>query len=267
MISRKATVSAAALLLASAGAAMAFPATSITSLNVRSGPGTNFGVVDTLRPGERVEVIDQNGGWYQLAAGGWASGNYLDAEGSAAVEVERYAVVDYPRYYGTPAFYFGADPFFWDDAGYYWYWREGRRHRVGWDWFRDHDHDDFRWSHARFRGDFERRWRDRDDDRFVRGDRDDDDDDRRIGRMGDDDSDAMGDGRRREWNERQGLRAEAEGDAEIRSGRASSNVEAGGDIETRGRRMEGGGRAGAEGQAQELIQPQRRGGGGGGGGY
>lgn len=269
MISRKATVSAAALLLASAGAAAAFPATSTTSLNVRSGPGTGYGVVDTLQPGQTVDVIDQRGSWYQLADGGWASGNFLDAEGSAAVEVDRYAVVDYPRNYGAPLFYYGNDPFFWDDAGYYWYWREGRRHRVGWDWFDRHDRDDFRWANARYRRDFERRWGDRDDDeRLVRRDRDrglfrDDDDDgdrmfrgdddRRMGRM-DDDEDDISDARRLERVEREGVSAEAEGRGNLRSGRASSDVEAGTGTELRrgegnmraGARAEGGARAAGE---------------------
>jgi uncharacterized protein YraI len=50
------------------------------SLNVRSGPGTNYRVIDTLRPGENVEITRRSGGWcYVIKNGpdGWASCRYL----------------------------------------------------------------------------------------------------------------------------------------------------------------------------------------------
>jgi uncharacterized protein YraI len=154
MMSRKTMVSAAALLLASAGAAAAFPATATTDLNVRSGPGTGYSVVDQLQAGETVEVTGQQGSWYQVDGQGWASGNYLDAQGGRSA-----VIIDRGYDYGPTAFYYGEDPYYWDDAGFYFYVRDGRRHRVGWDWFRDRDHRrDFRWSDNRRRGDFERRY-------------------------------------------------------------------------------------------------------------
>lgn len=160
MMSRKTTVSAAALLLASAGTAAAFPATATTDLNVRSGPGTGYSVVDQLETGQTVEVTGQRGSWYQIEGQGWASGNYLDAQGGRSA-----VIIDRGYDYGPTAFYYGNDPYYWDDAGFYFYVREGRRHRVGWDWFRDRDYRrDFRWSDNRRRGDFERRWSRRDDD-------------------------------------------------------------------------------------------------------
>ncbi|MFC5069389.1 SH3 domain-containing protein [Flaviflagellibacter deserti] len=164
MMSPKTAVSALALFLASAGAAAAFPATATTSLNVRSGPGTNFGVVDQLQPGDTVEVTATQGSWYQVNGSGWASANYLSGGGTAAVEQPYY---EDPGYDGADiAFYYGSDPYYWDDGGYYWYWRGGRRHRVDWDWFRDRDRNDFRWTDNRHRRDFDNRWR---GDRF-RGD-------------------------------------------------------------------------------------------------
>lgn len=209
MISPKATVSAIALLLASAGAASAFVATATTDLNVRSGPGTGHGVVDVLQAGQSVEVVGQAGGWYELSSGGWASGNYLDAEGGSAAYVEP----GYGYDYGPAAFYYDDDPFYWDNAGFYFFIRDGRRHRVGWDWFRDRDHrHDFRWSDNRRRGDFERRWQ-----RHARGDGD--------GRPG---IIRSGDGNRgmigsREGGQRMSREQRPQSGAEgMRSGRASS---------------------------------------------
>ncbi len=50
------------------------------SVNVRTGPGTGYGVVDVLRPGEVVDVTRQSGGWcYVVKSGpdGWVSCRYL----------------------------------------------------------------------------------------------------------------------------------------------------------------------------------------------
>lgn len=63
-------------------AAMAFPATSKTALNVRSGPGTNYRVVDALYSGERVNVerCTSSRSWcYVTHSGpdGWVSAKYL----------------------------------------------------------------------------------------------------------------------------------------------------------------------------------------------
>ncbi|MBZ0216899.1 MAG: SH3 domain-containing protein, partial [Fimbriimonadaceae bacterium] len=61
--------------------AMATPATSNTALNVRTGPGTGFHVVDTLLPGEYVEVTEcVSNGWCRIehpGPDGWVSSNYL----------------------------------------------------------------------------------------------------------------------------------------------------------------------------------------------
>jgi len=76
-------LAAAALLQFSGGAAMAEEAVATTSLNVRSGPGTGFSVVDTLAAGEVVDMTEcQPSGWcYITHAGpsGWVSSTYLTA--------------------------------------------------------------------------------------------------------------------------------------------------------------------------------------------
>jgi len=70
-------------LVLSAPAAMATEAAATVDLNVRTGPGTNFSVVDTLNAGERVEVVEcQPNAWCyidQSGANGWVSSNYLEA--------------------------------------------------------------------------------------------------------------------------------------------------------------------------------------------
>lgn len=74
-------------LIASTAIAAATPATSTTALNVRSGPGASYGVVDTLTPGEAVDVTEcvSNGWCYITHSGpnGWVSSNYLTAGGGS----------------------------------------------------------------------------------------------------------------------------------------------------------------------------------------
>ena len=74
-----AIVCAAAVMFIPA-AASAAPAVATSSVNVRGGPGTSYGVVDTLRPGEAVDVLGCRSGWcYVEKSGpdGYVSANYL----------------------------------------------------------------------------------------------------------------------------------------------------------------------------------------------
>ncbi|HZY68070.1 MAG TPA: SH3 domain-containing protein [Devosia sp.] len=60
--------------------AFAAPATATGTVNVRSGPGTSFGVVDQLRAGEQVDVRGCRSGWcYVEKSGpdGYISSSYL----------------------------------------------------------------------------------------------------------------------------------------------------------------------------------------------
>jgi uncharacterized protein YraI len=212
MISAKTTVSAVALLLASAGAASAFVATATTDLNVRRGPGTNHGVVDVLQAGEAVEVVNRAGGWYQLSSGGWASGNYLDAQGGGQTVVIDRGGYGYGGGYGPAAFYYDDSPYYWDPGGYYWFWANGVRRRVAYDWWQNH-RGDIRWDN---------RWRYRDWDgpgRDRRVDRRDDRQDRRVDRR-DNRQDQRVD--RRDF--REGQRADRQDfrQGQLREGRASA---------------------------------------------
>ncbi|MCF6138058.1 SH3 domain-containing protein [Pseudalkalibacillus berkeleyi] len=51
-----------------------------TSLNVRSGPGTSYSVVGSLRKGDHVEIIQIQNGWYKVSyqnGKGWVAGRYV----------------------------------------------------------------------------------------------------------------------------------------------------------------------------------------------
>ncbi len=72
---------AALALLATSVAASAAPAFATGNINVRSGPGTGYRAIDTLRRGERVDVQYCEGSWCFIEKGGpdgWVSASYLD---------------------------------------------------------------------------------------------------------------------------------------------------------------------------------------------
>ncbi|WIJ26295.1 SH3 domain-containing protein [Devosia sp. RR2S18] len=77
---RKAAVAGAAITSAFLMTGSAFAAQATTTLNVRSGPGTNYGVVDVLRPGQDVDIRECRGNWCfveKSGPDGWASARYL----------------------------------------------------------------------------------------------------------------------------------------------------------------------------------------------
>ena len=60
-------------------------------LNVRTGAGMDYEVIDQLRPGEEVSVIGTEGDWYQItvpAKTGYVHSNYLDVVESATNETD-----------------------------------------------------------------------------------------------------------------------------------------------------------------------------------
>ncbi|MBR6555163.1 MAG: SH3 domain-containing protein, partial [Clostridia bacterium] len=48
-----------------------------TSLNIRSGPGTGYSRVGSLKNGDTVTLIDERDGWGALLQGGWVSLDYI----------------------------------------------------------------------------------------------------------------------------------------------------------------------------------------------
>jgi len=93
----------------SGGVAAAAPATVVTDLNVRSGPGTGYQVIDTLPAGSSVDAVNCNGSWCQVGGGGFVSASYLDFGGarySAPVYVAPPpAVVVAPPVFAAPRVY------------------------------------------------------------------------------------------------------------------------------------------------------------------
>ncbi len=75
-----ASTTSQATLAASATVAAARPSVA-SNANVRSGPGTGYAIVRTLRAGETLTLVARNGNagdvWYQLADGAWIYGTLV----------------------------------------------------------------------------------------------------------------------------------------------------------------------------------------------
>jgi len=83
---RNTLLATGAALILSTGVAAAAPATAQSAVNLRSGPGTEYPVVGTLRAGETVDVAGCTGSWCQVSGpsgSGFASRNYLAMAGGA----------------------------------------------------------------------------------------------------------------------------------------------------------------------------------------
>ncbi|SMQ70521.1 Peptidase inhibitor family I36 [Devosia lucknowensis] len=75
---------AAAAVVVFLPAAYAAPGTVTSNVNVRSGPGTNYAVVDVARSGQQVDVQQCQGSWCYISKpgpDGWVSSTYLTAGG------------------------------------------------------------------------------------------------------------------------------------------------------------------------------------------
>jgi uncharacterized protein YraI len=78
---------AAAAVVVFLPAAQAAPGTITSNVNVRSGPGTNYGVVDTVRAGTPVDVQQCQGSWCYVAKpgpDGWVSSQFINGGGGSA---------------------------------------------------------------------------------------------------------------------------------------------------------------------------------------
>lgn len=73
-------------------AAYAAPGTVTGNVNVRSGPGTNYAVVDTVTRGTQVDVQQCQGSWCYVAKpgpDGWVSSTFLSAGGGSPVNPQQ----------------------------------------------------------------------------------------------------------------------------------------------------------------------------------
>ena len=138
MMTKTKLLGAAAVLLLSAGAAGAAPAVSRQDLNVRSGPGTQYGVVGVIQAGATVDVGGCQGSWCQVefdGGTGYANRSYLQLANTPSVGVvvqaPAYDPYDYDYDYGYsygPGVGFYAGPRFRHDG-----WRHGWHGRSnGW---------------------------------------------------------------------------------------------------------------------------------------
>lgn len=122
--------------LALSTAAMAAPGFATGNVNMRDGPGTQFGVITTILAGAPLEVFGCQS-WCQVAyAGrqGYVSGSYVSSGGGYVQPAPRayYRAAPPPRYF-TP----GPAP----APGVY------HQNRNNWSWRGDYDRDDWRWRH------------------------------------------------------------------------------------------------------------------------
>ncbi|MEO5807294.1 SH3 domain-containing protein [Devosia sp.] len=81
------SILATVALLASAAMAMAAPGQITSNVNVRNGPGTQYGVVGVLPAGQMVDVSQCDSGWCYVSSNGgagWVSATFLAKPGQAA---------------------------------------------------------------------------------------------------------------------------------------------------------------------------------------
>lgn len=107
-------LSAGVLALTTASAAAAVVT---NDLNLRSGPGTQYGVITSMPAGARVDVGGCRGNWCQVnwrGRSGYASASYLSGEGGtvrrAVPRYRTYSTYDSPYYYGPGYRTYGYGP-------------------------------------------------------------------------------------------------------------------------------------------------------------
>ncbi len=124
----RACLAAGFLVLASA-AVSAAPAVVITNLNLRQGPGTNFGIITTIPGGATVNVVTCSGEWCNVTfgdRGGYVLARSLDMGAPGPVGPAP-VVVEQPVVVGAPLYYYGG-PRYWGPRFYYGGGWRGYRH-------------------------------------------------------------------------------------------------------------------------------------------
>jgi uncharacterized protein YraI len=103
----------AAALFVTAGGALADPGAATASVNVRTGPGVQYRVVDVLYPGEPVDIGDCELGWCHIThdgPSGWVSARYLTGADYGPVYEPAPVYEEPPVYITPPPIYIGPGP-------------------------------------------------------------------------------------------------------------------------------------------------------------
>jgi hypothetical protein len=153
-------LAAGAVLLFSGSIAAAAPATVSIDLNMRAGPGTEYGVVATIPAGATVDVGGCTGSWCEVnfrGASGFASASYLSGGGGAPS-----AAVVVPGYDPAPDYAYSDDDYdqgydYGPSIGFY----AGPRLRHGWHG-RWHGPRTGNWQGGTRTGSWQGRWQGRD---------------------------------------------------------------------------------------------------------
>lgn len=119
-------LTAISALLVSTGLALAAPAEVTNDLNMRTGPGTNYGVITVVPGGDVVDVIDCEGSWCRVRYGGrngWVSASYLGDTAVASAPRRRVIVEEEPVYVAPPVVvgspYLYGEPYGYGPRRYY----------------------------------------------------------------------------------------------------------------------------------------------------
>ena len=91
------------------------------TINVRSGPGTEFERVTLVSTGKQINVLGEENGWFKVAFDsktGYVLGDYVTDEEPPALGVGAQVAAEAPKYLGTRYVYGGASPSGFDCSGF-----------------------------------------------------------------------------------------------------------------------------------------------------